>query len=112
MSGLLDTFDDFYPSTISKKPRRLTSKQIRNMNKKQLRRALHRQTQSRQRQRQHSERVQEQGMGLVELVKSKEFKQRVELVKRGSKLVYDKGTIAATKLASRIKRARRKNIYD
>ena len=108
MSGPLDTFDDFFPRTISKKqPRRLTKKQIRKLSKKQMRRALMQQGQVQQGRRQ-----QEQGLGLAELIKSKEFKERVELLKRGSRLVSEKGKIAAIKLASRIKKARSRSIYD
>jgi len=105
MTGL-DSLDQFFqPLSERRKPRRLS--------KKQKRIAIRQYQQRRQGYRQ------EQGIGLSEMVKSKEFKERVELLKtggkltvKGSKIAYAKGRIAAIKLAARIKRARSRNIYD
>ena len=104
MSGL-DSLDQFFPSSLPrKKMSRLSSKQ---------KRRIIRDYQQRQ------GGGQGQGLGLAEMIKSKEFKQRVELLKeggrltaKGSKVAYAKGRIAAIKLASRIRKARSKSIYD
>lgn len=119
MSGLsgLDPFFEPLPSRRS-----FSKKQIRRMSKKQLRRALLNpiQGQSSQRQGQFSQRQSGgDGLALGELIKSKEFKERVAILKeggrltaKGTKIVFAKGRIAATKLVSRIRKARRKSIYD
>ena len=106
MSGL-DSFDQFFPSSLPRrKPRRLSKKQQRKIIRDYQ-------------QKRYSGRQSEQGLGLAEMVKSKEFKERVELLKKGgklsykaSKIAYARGRIAAVKLASRIKKARSKSIYD
>ena len=111
--GPLDVFDDFYPSSISRKPA-LSKKKIRKMSKKQLRQALLSRSQG------FGGRGRSQeGLALAEMLKSKEFKERVELLKeggkltvKGTKIAYAKGRIAATKLASRIRKARSKSIYE
>ena len=106
MSGL-DSFDQFFPSSL---PRKKTGR----LSKKQKRRIIRD-----YQQKQQGRTQQGQGLGLAEMIKSKEFKERVELLKeggrltaKGSKIAYAKGRIAATKLASRIRKARSRSIYD
>ncbi len=114
MSGLDTFFEPLGSRSKSSRSKKFSKRQIRGMSKKQLRKAL-----LNQGPRKLSQRPQEPGLGLAELIKSKEFKQRVELLKEGSrltvkgtKIAYKHGRIAATKLASRIRKARSKSIYD
>ena len=115
MSGL-DSLDQFFePGLRRKQQRSFSKKQIRKMSKKQLRSALANKGQRQTGRRQSGE----DGLALGEIIKSKEFKERVELLKKGgrltakgSKVAYAKGRIAATRLASRIRKARSKSIYD
>ena len=115
MSGL-DSLDQFFEPGLRRKPQRsFSKKQIRKMSKKQLRRALLTKGQRKPGRRQSGG----DGLALGEILASKEFKERVELLKeggrltaKGTKIAYAKGRIAATKLASRIRKARSKSIYD
>ena len=103
MSGL-DSLDQFFPSSL---PRKKTGR----LSGKQKRRII--------REYQQKRGGQGQGLGLSEMLKSKEFKQRVELLKEGSRLTakgskaaYAKGRIAATKLKSRLGKLKHRSIYD
>ena len=96
MTGL-DSLDQFFqPLHSSRKPKRLS--------KKERRLAIR---QYKQRQQGYG---QEQGLGLFEMLKSKEFKERVELVKKGSKLVSREGRLAAIRIAARLKQ--KKSMYS
>ena len=117
MSGL-DSLDQFF-EPLPRSGRKLSKRKIRGMSKKQMRKLLLKQAQRQRGMRQRGQRQNEQGLGLAAMLKSKEFKQRVQLIKEGSRLsakagkvAYAKGKITAIKLASRIKKARSKSIYD
>ncbi len=114
MSGL-DSLDRFFEPGLRRKSKSFSKKQIRKMSKKQLRSALLNKGQRQQGRRQSGG----EGLALGEIIKSKEFKERVELLKeggrltaKGSRIAYTKGRIAAIKLASRIRKIRSKSIYD
>ncbi len=111
MTDRLTGLDQFFEPLP--KRRSFSKKQIRKMSKKQLRRALLNPRQGQSRQRQSSG----QGLALSEMIKSREFKERVAILKeggrltaKGTKIAFSKGRILAAKLKSRLEKKR--GIYD